>query len=229
MMKSKRILIATLATTSIAALLALNPITINAATKSVNTTQIQKNDKQYVIKNSPELSKWGYIVNVNSSEQPVFVGKDSYEKMLNNQFFKGSKVANPKKIKNVRFKIVKTMTFKNANGGTPQYLITSKNHKYNAWTTDGELRYYAINRKALKAVVKPLKRIHKRNYEGLHNLEVKNKHDFNLAVKAAKKLKGNQRKFILASLNQMKKDSSTENDIGNILAWSVGGSWKLNG
>ena len=77
-MKSKRILIATLATTSIAALLGLNPITINAATKSVNTTQIQKNDKQYVIKNAPELSKWGYIVNVNSSEQPVFVGKDSY-------------------------------------------------------------------------------------------------------------------------------------------------------
>ena len=109
MMKSKKTLIITLATTSIAALLALNPVTINAATKSVNTTQIQKNDKQYVIKNYPELSKWGYIVNVNSSEQPVFVGKDSYKKMLNNQFFKGSKVANPKKIKNVRFKIVKTM------------------------------------------------------------------------------------------------------------------------
>ena len=86
-MKSKKTLIATLATTSIAALLALNPITINAATKSVNPTQIQKNDKQYVIKNSPELSKWGYIVNVNSSEQPVFVGKDSYKKMLNNQFY----------------------------------------------------------------------------------------------------------------------------------------------
>lgn len=222
----KKLLILSVA---IAALLTLNPIAINAATKSANTTQIQKNDKQYVIKNSPELSKWGYIVNVDSSDQPVFIGKNSYRKMLNNSFFKSSKVANPKKIKNVRFKIVKTMTFKNANGGTPQYLITSKNHKYNAWTTDGELRYYAINRKSLKAVVKPLKRIHKRDSQGLHNRKTKNKHDFSLAVKAAKKLKGNQRKFILASLNQMKKDKSTENMTNNILAWSVDGSWKLNG
>ena len=64
-MKSKKTLIATLATTSIAALLALNPITINAATKSVNPTQIQKNDKQYVIKNSP-IQK-----NNNQSKSPL--------------------------------------------------------------------------------------------------------------------------------------------------------------
>ena len=34
----------------------------------------------------------------------------------------------------------------------------------------------------------------------------KNEYDFNLAVKAAKKLKGQQRKFVLASLKQAKKD-----------------------
>ena len=53
----------------------------------------------------------------------------------------------------------------------------------------------------------------------------KNEYDFNLAVKAAKKLKGQQRKFVLASLKQAKKDGYiTELTLPlafNILLWGI--------
>lgn len=232
-MKTKKILTGLLATASIATLLAADPITINAANK---TETITKTQKHYVIKNVPKLSKWGYIVNY-YSDSPVLVGKSSYQKMLNNPLYEGANKVKANKVKNVRFKIVKVMEFHDVNGGTPQYLATSKNHKYNVWATSGELRYYNINSKSLKNVIKPLKRIDQRDSERLDRKLLqkdantgrvriaKNKHDFNLAVKAAKKLKGKQRKFILASLAQMKKDGDITDvmqDItDNLFLWSI--------
>ena len=114
--------------------------------------------------------------------------------------------------------------------GSPLYLITSKDHKYNSWTPNAGLQYYAINQKVLQPIVKPLRRINKRNYKysvadlGAQNKKVKeakkkNKRDLDLAIKAAGKLKGTQRKFVLESLNKMKKDFNEE--IDNILAWSI--------
>ncbi|MDK7332871.1 hypothetical protein, partial [Lactobacillus crispatus] len=158
-------------------------------------------------------SKWSYIVTVNSDSQPISVGKDSYQKMLNDSEFRSGDTISPKKVKNVKFKVVKIAYAKHHNGAL-MYLITSKDNKYSTWTTNPGMQYYAFKSKALQGVVKPLNRISKRATYKWQKISKKaratrirkNEYDFNLAVKAAKKLKGQQRKFVLASLKQAKKD-----------------------
>lgn len=217
-----------------ATLLSVAPITVKAVNYSSNVTEKPK--KPYVIKNTPKLSKWGYVLNVNSSALPIFVGKSNYQKLLNNPYFKGTKSVSPKRLKNVKFKVVKVIVFKDVNG-TPEYLITSKNHKYNTWAPNAGLQYYAIHSKYLQRVIKPLKRIKERDLRVLNRKTTvkesisgqerinRNKHDFNLAVKVAKKLKGNQRKFVLGSLQQIKQDDGIRNVMqekqNNILLWSI--------
>ena len=95
------------------------------------------------------------------------------------------------------------------------------------------MQYYAFKSKALQGVVKPLNRISKRATYKWQKISKKaratrirkNEYDFNLAVKAAKKLKGQQRKFVLASLKQAKKDGYiTELTLPlafNILLWGI--------
>lgn len=208
-------------------------VKVSAANGSSDKTVTKKH---YVIKNTPKLSKWGYVLNVNSSALPIFVGKSNYQKILNNPYFKGTESVSPKKIKNVRFKVLKIMVFKDVNGA-PAYLITSKNHKYNAWTPNAGLQYYGIHSKSIQRVIKPLKRIRERDIRVLNKKTTlksdiysrkrinRNKHDFNLAVKAAKRLKGNQRQFALGSLQQMKEEDGIRNVIqenqNNILLWCI--------
>ena len=74
-MKSKKVLISLLA-----ALFSASSVTANAADNS-NSTAVAKFDKAITIKNIPRLSKWSYIVTVNSDSQPISVGKDSYQKI----------------------------------------------------------------------------------------------------------------------------------------------------
>ena len=159
-MKLNKSLLTLLTTVTLTTLLGAAPITVKASNYSSNVTANQK--KHYVIKNTPKLSKWGYVLNVNSSALPIFVGKSNYQKLLNNPYFKGTKSVSPKRLKNVRFKIVKIMVFKDVNG-TPEYLITSKNHKYNTWTPNAGLQYYDIHSKYLQRVMKPLKKIKERD------------------------------------------------------------------
>lgn len=234
-MKSKKILTALFTAASVATLLGTAPITVNAAS-SVSTTTGTKKSPKLIIQDTPKLSKWGYVINVNSSAQPIYVGKSNYAKMVNNPHFKGNKTVSPKKIKNVRFKIEKVMHFQGV-GGAPEYFVTSKDHKYNGWTPNAGLQYYAINSKTFQKVIKPLKKIEGRSpikQNGKFTSKgtitdrkwlAKNEHDYALAVKAAKKLKGNQRKFVLGSLKQMKQDGVLRNVMmekkDNILLWSV--------
>lgn len=239
-MKLRKFLPIFLTIASVTALFTVNPTLVSASNKKLSTTKVRNNTKQYVIKNIPQLSKWGYILKIDADDQPVYAGKSSYYKMLNNPNFKGIQVIRSKKLKNVKFKIVKMMAFKskNVNGGVPQYLITSKNHQYSTWATGAILNYYALNSKALRPVVKPLNRLFARNSKRLDKKFMiqdnvsgrqrikKNEHDFNLAVKAAKRLKGNQRKFVLASLKQMKKNGDVrtvmEKINNNLLLWDLG-------
>ena len=230
-MKSKKALISLLATASLAALFSASSVTATAADNS-NSTAIAKFDKVITIKNIPRLSKWGYIVTVNSDSQPISVGKDSYQKMLNDSEFKSGNTISPKKVKNVKFKVVKIAYAKHHNGAL-MYLITSKDNKYSTWTTNPGMQYYAFKSKTLQGVVKPLNRISKRATYKWQKISKKaratrirkNEYDFNLAVKAAKKLKGQQRKFVLASLKQAKKDGYiTELTLPlafNILLWGI--------
>ena len=110
----------------------------------------------------------------------------------------------------------------------------SKNHKYNAWTPNAGLQYYDIHSKSLQSVIRPLKRIKSRDFEGLNRKKTvkdtrsritKNKRDFGLAVKAAKRLKGKQRKFVLGSLQQMRQDDGIRNVMqekqDNVLLWTI--------
>ena len=134
-MKSKKVLISLLATALLAALFSASSVTANAADNS-NSTAVAKFDKAITMKNVPRLSKWGYIVTVNSDSQPI------------------------------------------------------------QW---------------VKIVIK--------------NTIRKNEYDFNLAVKAAKKLKGQQCKFVLASLKQAQKEGYitklTLPLAFNILLWGI--------
>ena len=81
-MKSNKLLTTLLTTVTLAALLGTAPITVKASNYSSNVTAKQK--KHYVIQNAPKLSKWGYVLNVNSSTQPIFVGKNNYKKLFAN-------------------------------------------------------------------------------------------------------------------------------------------------
>lgn len=69
------------------------------------------------------------------------------------------------------------------------------------------LQYYYFNSKGMRGVVNPLKRIANRGSDkdivSLKNKQ--NKRDLNAAMKAANKLKGSQKKFVVNSLKQLKK------------------------
>ncbi len=110
---------------------------------------------------------------------------------------------------------------------TPLFLVASKDKKYSAWATQSELQYYYLNSKSMQGVTKPLKRIANRyenkyssKYEGNINAP-KNKEDFQLAEKAAQKLKGSQKKFVVQSLKQLKKNGTMSIEGHNILLFGV--------
>lgn len=236
-MRSRKILTSLLTVASVITVFLSAPTVVNATSSNSKTTTTAKADKVMTIRNIPQLSKWGYIITVNSDSQPISVGKNSYQKMLKDPDFSSESTINPSKVKNVKFKVVKIAYAKHHNG-TLLYLITSKNNKYSTWTTNPGMQYYAFNSKALRGVVKPLNRISKRaaaqfptyKYQKVSKKAKdtrirRNKHDFNLAVKAAKKLKEQQRKFVLASLKQVKKDGYitklTLLLAYNILLWGI--------
>ena len=52
-------------------------------------------------------------------------------------------------------------------GGASEYFVTSKDHKYNGWTPNAGLQYYAINSKPFQRVLKPLGRIEERDSKRL--------------------------------------------------------------
>ena len=112
-MKSRKILTALFTAASVATLLGTAPVAVNAASSNSNsTTTSTKKSPKLIIQNTPKLSKWGYVVNVNSSAQPIYVGKSNYAKLVNNPLFKGTRTVSPKKIKNVRFKVENNIIMK---------------------------------------------------------------------------------------------------------------------
>ena len=73
-MKSGKILTTLFAAASVATLLGAAPVTVNAASSnSGSATTSTKKSPKLVIQNTPKLSKWGYVVNVNFSAQPIYV------------------------------------------------------------------------------------------------------------------------------------------------------------
>ncbi|WP_251716098.1 hypothetical protein [Lactobacillus agrestimuris] len=194
--------------------LAVAPMSVNAA--SSKTTPVA------VVKNDVSLTREGYIMRIiNSSKaSKIYVGKSNYNKLVKNAIpAKGARSISPKNVQKIKFRVEKVLDVKGRGAGAPVYLVASKDKKYSSWTTQSGLQYYYLNSKSMRGVTKPLKRIANRLNTNLKRAD--NKRDFNAAMKAAKKLHGNQRSFVLRSLNQLKKDGSMNVEGKNLLLFGL--------
>lgn len=169
------------------------------------------------IENTP-LTKDGYIVRVldNKNADKVYVGKTNYKRLVKSSTpLKKAKTINPKKIQNIKFRIEKVLNVSKRVAGAPVYLVASKDKRYSTWTTQSGLQYYYLNSKSMAGVTKPLKRIANRQDRDLK--KANNKRDFNQAMKAAKKLKGSQRSFVVSSLKKLQKDGMNDEGVNLLL------------
>lgn len=175
---------------------------LSATPKSVNAASISSAPVA-AVKNKASFTKEGYIMRIlnDKDASKIYVGKSNYKKLVKNITpSKKAKIISPKKVQKVKFRIEKVLNAKGRGAGAPVYLVAYKDKKYSSWTTQSGLQYYYLNSKAMKNVKKPLMRIANRLNTSLK--KANNKRDFNAAMKAAKKLHGNQRKFVLRSLKQ---------------------------
>ena len=178
---------------------------LSATPKSVNAASTSSAPVA-AVKNKASFTKEGYIMRIlnDKDASKIYVGKSNYKKLVKNITpSKKAKTISPKKVQKVKFRIEKVLNVKGRGAGAPVYLVASKDKKYSSWTTQSGLQYYYLNSIAMKNVKKPLMRIANRLNTSLK--KANNKRDFNAAMKAAKKLHGNQRKFVLRSLKQLKK------------------------
>lgn len=135
----------------------------------------------------------------------IYVGKANYQRLLKSSApLDNAKTINPKKIQKIKFRVEKVLDVSGRVAGTPVYLVASKDKKYSGWFTQAYLQYYYLNSKSMSGVTKPLKRIANRVNRSFK--KTNNKRDFDQAMKAAKKLKGNQKTFVVNSLKQLQKE-----------------------
>lgn len=210
-MKFQKLVTSALLVAGTASVLAVAPVSVNAATIPASA-----------VKNKASLTKEGYIMRVlnDRDASPIYVGKANYNKLVKNVTpAKGAKTISPKKVQKVKFRIEKVLDVKGRGAGAPVYLVASKDKKYSTWTTQAFLQYYYLNSKSMQGVTKPLKRIANRLNTSLK--KANNKRDFNAAMKAAKRLRGSQRDFVLRSLNQLKKDGSMNVEGKNLLLFGL--------
>ena len=202
-------------------LLSVAPATVQAASTASSAPKTTNVNPKAVIENDPKLTKQGYVLRIKNSKDadPIYVGKNNYKYALTHyETFKG-KTISPAKVQNVKFRVEKVVRFHGKISGAPLYLVVSKDKKYSCWTTQAMLQYYYFNSKGMRGVVNLLKRIANRsadkNIISLKNKQ--NKRDFNAAMKAANKLKGSQKKFVVNSLKQLKKDNNIGVEGDNLL------------
>lgn len=210
-MKFQKLVTSALLVAGTASVLAVAPVSVNAATIPASA-----------VKNKASLTKEGYVMRILNDKDatPIYVGKANYNKLFKNVTpAKGAKTISPKKVQKVKFRIEKVLNVKGRGAGAPVYLVASKDKKYSTWTTQAFLQYYYLNSKSMQGVTKPLKRIANRLNTSLK--KANNKRDFNAAMKAAKKLRGSQRDFVLRSLNQLKKDGSMNVEGKNLLLFGL--------
>lgn len=194
---------------------------LSVVPQSVSATSTQSTPVA-VVKNNASFTKEGYIMRIlnDKDASKIYVGKSNYKKLVKNITpSKKAKTISPKKVQKVKFRIEKVLNVKGRGAGAPVYLVASKDKKYSSWTTQSGLQYYYLNSKAMKNVKKPLMKIANRLNTSLK--KANNKRDFNAAMKAAKKLHGNQRKFVLRSLKQLKKDGSMNVGGTNLLIFGL--------
>lgn len=210
-MKFQKLVTSALLVAGTASVLAVAPVSVNAATIPASA-----------VKNKASLTKEGYVMRILNDKDatPIYVGKANYNKLFKNvTLAKGAKTISPKNVQKIKFRVEKVLDVKGRVAGAPAYLVASKDKKYSSWTTQSGLQYYHLNSKSMQGVTKPLKRIANRLNTSLK--KANNKRDFNAAMKAAKKLRGSQRDFVLRSLNQLKKDGSMNVEGKNLLLFGL--------
>ncbi|PEG90039.1 MULTISPECIES: hypothetical protein [unclassified Lactobacillus] len=210
-MKFQKLVTSALLVAGTASVLAVAPVSVNAATIPASA-----------VKNKASLTKEGYVMRILNDKDatPIYVGKANYNKLFKNvTLAKGAKTISPKNVQKIKFRVEKVLNVKGRGAGAPVYLVASKDKKYSTWTTQAFLQYYYLNSKSMQGVTKPLKRIANRLNTSLK--KANNKRDFNAAMKAAKKLRGSQRDFVLRSLNQLKKDGSMNVEGKNLLLFGL--------
>ncbi|ARD07335.1 hypothetical protein B1745_06990 [Lactobacillus amylolyticus] len=213
-MKFQKLIAGAILLTGSLAVLSVVPQSVSAT--STESTPVA------VVKNKASFTKEGYIMRIlnDKDASKIYVGKSNYKKLVKNITpSKKAKTISPKKVQKVKFRIEKVLNVKGRGAGAPVYLVASKDKKYSSWTTQSGLQYYYLNSKAMKNVKKPLMRIANRLNTSLK--KANNKRDFNAAMKAAKKLHGNQRKFVLRFLKQLKKDGSMNVGGTNLLIFGL--------
>ncbi|WP_338935124.1 hypothetical protein [Lactobacillus helveticus] len=213
-MKFQKLIAGAILLTGSLAVLSVVPQSVSATSTESTTVA--------VVKNNASFTKEGYIMRIlnDKDASKIYVGKSNYKKLVKNITpSKSAKTISPKKVQKVKFRIEKVLNVKGRGAGAPVYLVASKDKKYSSWTTQSGLQYYYLNSKAMKNVKKPLMRIANRLNTSLK--KANNKRDFNAAMKAAKKLHGNQRKFVLRSLKQLKKDGSMNVGGTNLLIFGL--------
>lgn len=204
------------------AFLLAGTVTMLSATPKLVNAASTSSAPVAAVKNKASFTKEGYIMRIlnDKDASKIYVGKSNYKKLVKNITpSKKAKTISPKKVQKVKFRIEKVLNVKGRGAGAPVYLVASKDKKYSSWTTQSGLQYYYLNSKAMKNVKKPLMRIANRLNTSLK--KANNKRDFNAAMKAAKKLHGNQRKFVLRSLKQLKKDGSMNVGGTNLLIFGL--------
>lgn len=204
------------------AFLLAGTVTMLSATPKLVNAASTSSAPVAAVKNKASFTKEGYIMRIlnDKDASKIYVGKSNYKKLVKNITpSKKAKTISPKKVQKVKFRIEKVLNVKGRGAGAPVYLVASKDKKYSSWTTQSGLQYYYLNSKAMKNVKKPLMRIANRLNTSLKRAN--NKRDFNAAMKAAKKLHGNQRKFVLRSLKQLKKYGSMNVGGTNLLIFGL--------
>lgn len=216
----KKVLFSSVAATGIL-LSAAAPV--QAATPKTNSIKSIKKNRDYTIKNDVTLTKQGYVLriptNVRKLKNEVISGRENYKRASQSlSSFKATTVS-PDKVKNVKFRVEKVAEFNTKGFGAPEYFVASKDKQYYGWYTQAELEYYYLHDKSFAGVYKPLKKI--ANSKTGRISTKKNTQYFNQAMAAAKKMKGSQKKYVISSLNQLKKNGNINNEGKSLMLFGI--------
>lgn len=215
-MKMKKLLVGTVAAMSLAAP-ALGSTSVFAkttATAKTNTTMSY-------------YRKAGAVLRLHKNIYPtkIYVGTSAYKKMAKGSTTVKAKTISAKKLQHVRFEVAKVVNPPKGYQGGPNYLVTTKNHKYSGWILATDAYYYLQNSKQLKHVVAPLEQMYKRLQNSDQSASTKtklNRAAIKKAQRAASHLKnGATKKFVQASLKKLANGSDVENVTTNMFIWGL--------
>ena len=121
------------------------------STSGVKGVRNVKKNKDYTIKDVPDLTKQGYILRIPDKvgrlKNQVISGKENYNRASQSLDAFKAKTVSPSKVKNIKFRIEKIAEFHTKGFGAPEYFVASKDKQYYGWHTQPELEYIHLHDK----------------------------------------------------------------------------------